>query len=151
MNDLVGRPVKKAYSFLCGYRSMPLSSRNRRSSNPSGRKPWLLSHTDREDNEYTFSLTLRHDGSLTPVFPIYAHRIKTVARRKNYKFTDSNVTMEFLNDIGDAVLFKGRQHIHFRRDMPNGLNDYWSILFHYNPMEFDMRDFKVRSQSNRDI
>ena len=50
MSKIVGRPVKKAYSFLCGYARNPQTSKD----------PWLLAHTDREDNEYTFSVTLHH-------------------------------------------------------------------------------------------
>ncbi len=36
MSRIVGRKVKKAYSFLCGY-----------ATRPGARRPWLLGHTDR--------------------------------------------------------------------------------------------------------
>ncbi|ETO17811.1 hypothetical protein RFI_19497, partial [Reticulomyxa filosa] len=140
MTRIVGRPVKKAYSFLCGYKTQQ-----------HNRRPWLLGHTDREDNEFTFSITLTHDGPKSPPFPIYAHKKRMVSRRKNYAFPGFDQVLEFVNDIGDALIFKGRQHIHFRNDMDPKLDTYWTILFHYVPLEFDFVDFKQRQEHNSDL
>merc|ERR1719309_1809644 len=95
------------------------------------RQPWLLSHTDREDNTYTLSVVVHHDGPKSPVYPIYAHTKRMPARRKNYPHPPSEESFEFNLDVGDALLFKGRHHIHWRNNMPEKLVNYWSILLHY--------------------
>ncbi len=74
-----------------------------------------------------------------------------VSRRKNYRFADYSDSLEYIDDIGDALLFKGRQHNHWRENMHGDLHKYWTLLFHFVPDEFDFVDFKVRGKTNGDI
>ena len=52
---------------------------------------------------------------------------------------------------GDALLFLGRLHIHFREDMPAELNTVASLLLHFVDKEMDLHDYKLRQRQDPSI
>ena len=94
-------PVKPSYSYLCVYQG--------------GAK--LDRHTDRPQCEFTVSLCV--DASAGGErWPLYVESPVDEA------------LVEVRLRIGDAIIFKGRELPHFRRDLPQGEN-FTSILFHF--------------------
>jgi hypothetical protein len=53
---------------------------------------------------------------------------------------------------GDALLFMGRRHIHFRETMPDSLSLVTSLLLHFVDANFDFFDYKlIRQKKNPSI
>lgn len=48
---------------------------------------------------------------------------------------------------GDAILFRGRRHVHWRDEMPVSGLSFSSLLLHYVHEHFDWRDFKYVRQA----
>lgn len=48
---------------------------------------------------------------------------------------------------GDALLFLGRRHTHFRENMPAELNVVSSLLLHFVDESFDFFDYKLVRQA----
>lgn len=52
---------------------------------------------------------------------------------------------------GDALLFLGRRHVHFRDDMPEELSVVASLLLHFVDKEMDLFDYKLRQARDSSI
>ena len=94
-------PVKPSYSYLCVYKGGATLDR----------------HTDRPQCEFTVSLCV--DASTGGErWPLYVESPVDEA------------LVEVHLRVGDAIIFKGRELPHFRRDLPSG-ESFTSILFHF--------------------
>lgn len=126
------RPVKMAYSFLCHYEDLG----GRESSFEDG--PNLRPHTDRMDNEITLSVHLND-----PIWPIFVHvpRVPNPgsAWRQKPSLTES---VEVRLRAGDAVLFSGRAHTHWRDTLPTTIQRVSSVLNHFVDEAFDFIKFR---------
>lgn len=72
----------------------------------------LLPHTDREECEFSFTLTLKYDSDIWPFY------IQT-----------EDKTFEVLLDVGDILIYKGMENLHWR--MPLKSNFQYQAFFHY--------------------
>jgi len=129
MNKLTGtRKVKMAYSFLCHYEDF-----GKREMAFNGR-PNLKAHTDRKDNEITVSVTLGN----SPLWPLFVHTKRVPNPGSHWReVPPASETVEVRVRTGDALVFMGRQHTHWREPMPADVNKYSSILYHYVDWDFD--------------
>jgi len=151
ISQIIGRPVKRAYSFLCGYEFKQ-----------SDKQPNLNPHTDREDNEYTISVQLGailEDKSADPesTWPLLVHanfsekdgRPSIPPRWR--EFPAWNEIIEAWLRDGDALIFEGRKHIHMREPMPFKFKAYTSLLLHFVDSKFDFVDFMNRRRKDGGI
>ena len=84
-------------------------------------KSTLPSHTDRSQCVFNISLALEQEGAQLP-WPFF---IKAV----------DSVHQIFLNP-GDAVLYRGTEHPHWREEMPAETTSMLGAFFHYVPIAF---------------
>jgi alkylated DNA repair dioxygenase AlkB len=84
----------------------------------------LAKHTDREQCEYTLSLTIdaTPHSDAANAWPLYADLA-------------NGETIEALLGAGDGLIFKGRELPHYRHELPEGRTSS-SIFFHYVPVGF---------------
>ena len=102
----VGDLVKPSYAYVSAYQGGAILDR----------------HVDREQCEFTMSYLIDQepdDGSLT--WPLYLETPKG--------------TVELVQSVGDAVVFRGTTVPHYRPLLPDGLAST-SLLFHYVPSAF---------------
>jgi hypothetical protein len=111
LQDLVAEPIKRSYAFLGGY--------------VGGSD--LKRHTDREQCEYTLSLTL--DAQPGPG-RADAWPLGLVDRRGRERWARLAP--------GDALLFKGRELPHFRAPLAEGRRST-SAFLHFVPVDFGGR------------
>lgn len=94
--------------------------------------------------QYTVSIQIYSDKE-EPLWPIYVHTASTLPEHSGWRSLPSkSESVECGVRNGDALLFLGRRHIHFRDDMPEELNAVASLLLHFVDREFDLFDFKAR-------
>lgn len=87
-----------------------------------------------------------------PLWPIYVHRASTLPEHSGWREQPAKAdSVECGVRNGDALLFLGRRHIHFRDDMPEELNVVASLLLHFVDKEFDLFDFKARQALDASI
>jgi len=134
MNAITGsRKVKMAYSFLCHYEDF-----GGRDVAYQGR-PNLKAHTDRLDNEITVSVTLGN----SPLWPLFVHKKRVPNPGSLWReVPPASETVEVRVRTGDALAFMGRAHTHWREAMPEDVNKYSSILYHYVDWNFDYIKYK---------
>ena len=143
MSFIVGHNVKKTYSLFIDF-----NNTNYYDSDIAQTLPM-------SDNLYTILLTINMDlKEYRFPFPIYFHKqiitSNTGKRRNNKKqipkqfhLTNYNENYEFINNIGDAIIFKGTQHIHFAPYTKKlQSHNYWAILFHFVDYHHDFNDHK---------
>jgi hypothetical protein len=103
---VVREPVRPSYCYVSAYRASAVLDR----------------HVDREQCEYTMSLLIDEspaDGSLN--WPLH--------------FDTTEGTVSIVQEIGDAVVFRGPKLPHYRHRLPDGRAST-SLLFHYVPATF---------------
>jgi len=151
VSQIIGTPVKRAYSFLCGYETKE-----------PGKQPNLNPHTDREDNEYTVSIqigAILTDKSADPesTWPLLVHgnfsekdgKPSIPPRWRDWPAWNE-IVEAWLRD-GDALIFEGRKHIHMRELMPLKFKAYTSLLLHFVDAKFDFVDFMIRRRKDQGI
>eukprot|EP01083_Nonionella_stella_P051526 136820_1 len=134
MSYIVGHSVKKSYSQFVNFNNTNFYVKN-------------IAETLREDNTYSMLLTINQRDTPQYPFPIYIHKQVVMAQKKKFHFTNYKQNYEFINNIGDAIVFKGTQHIHFApytRTLQ--AHNYWVILFHFVDLDYDFVDYKKRFQ-----
>ena len=131
MSYLVGHNVKKSYSMFIDFNNTNFYINN-------------IAQTLREDNTYSILLTINQENNPGFPFPIYFHKQVVPSKKKQFHFTNYKQNYEFINNIGDAIIFKGIQHIHFAPYTATlQAHNYWAILFHFVDLDYD---FKKRFQ-----
>lgn len=83
-----------------------------------------------------------------PSWPIWVHvptQEDTRAGWKDKPPRSESVEVRMLD--GDAILFRGRRHVHWRDEMPVSGLSFSSLLLHYVHEHFDWRDFKYVRQA----
>jgi hypothetical protein len=102
IGDVVGRPLAPSYNYLAFYQGGAV----------------LDPHTDREECEYTISLCI--DATPDPhtygAWPLHV--------------MSYDGPMSFTQDVGDGLLFRGRELPHWRDRLPEGYTAS-AILFHF--------------------
>eukprot|EP00756_Hemistasia_phaeocysticola_P057751 Hpha_TRINITY_DN34360_c0_g1::TRINITY_DN34360_c0_g1_i1::g.109589::m.109589 len=131
---IAGRRLNPTYAYLARY-----------TDKPDG----LQAHTDQVDNEYTMSMQLEYTPEDQGPCTIYVHKkrqpFQEFARNIEHMCPHSHDTpnpyCKTPGDsvggglaLGDAVLFRGRQHIHYRPRWPKG-RTCMSVLSHFSPRE----------------
>ena len=142
--NVLGRPVAPSYSFYSDYVRDPELRTHRHVLKP---------HTDREDNQFTFSIQLeitkrQPDAPGMSYWPLYVDVQETLPPRAAWRDlpADENLRAIYLVS-GDGLFFQGRQHIHLRKaEMFDHLERCTNIILHYVPSEFDLAHYKVRQQ-----
>lgn len=87
-----------------------------------------------------------------PLWPIFVHGKKTLPEHSSWRPLPSRAeSVECGMRNGDALLFLGRRHIHFRDEMPEGLDVVASLLLHFVDREMDLFDYKVRQANDPSI
>jgi hypothetical protein len=88
-------------------------------------------HTDNPDCVYTVSFVV-YKNPENLYYPIFVDTVKQKEKHKGiYPYTpDKKTCIEIDCDVGDAMVFSGTDHIHFREKL-NG--KYYTILLHYVP------------------
>lgn len=102
ISDVVGRPVRPSYNYLAFYQGGAV----------------LDPHVDREECEYTLSLCI--DATPDP-YTYGAWPLHVMSQDGPVSFTQ---------DVGDALLFRGRELPHWRDRLPEGYTAS-AILFHF--------------------
>ncbi len=101
--------------------------------------------------QYTVSISIYSDRE-EPLWPIYVHKAKTLPEHSTWRPLPSKAeSVECGMRNGDALLFLGRLHIHFREDMPAELNTVASLLLHFVDKEMDLHDYKLRQRQDPSI
>ena len=133
LSYLIGHNVKKTYSIFVDFNSTNFYDSN-------------IGQTLRNDNKYTILLTINMDLEMYGFpFPIYFHKQLVPSKKKQFHITNYNQNYEFINNIGDAIIFKGTQHIHFAPYTKKlQAHNYWVLLFHYVDLDYDFNDYKKR-------
>jgi len=142
---LAKKLLKPAYSYVSYY--MPIKD----AQTP---RPWLQGHTDRDDNEYTSSiqvLNVDQDGNKAQSWPIWIVTNATNPAFASWRSPPQNNigAVELHQENGDCILFRGRQHIHYRENMPKDTTETLTFLLHYVDGDFDMHEYKV-TRAGRD-
>eukprot|EP01062_Namystynia_karyoxenos_P059554 TRINITY_DN50999_c0_g1_i1.p1 TRINITY_DN50999_c0_g1~~TRINITY_DN50999_c0_g1_i1.p1 ORF type:complete len:819 (+),score=215.73 TRINITY_DN50999_c0_g1_i1:105-2561(+) len=134
---LAGRRLNPTYAYLARY-----------TDKPDG----LQAHTDQVDNEYTMSMQLQYTPEDQGPCPIYVHKkrlpfyeyARNVERDCPHSHDLPDPYCKIPGDsvggmlnLGDAVLFRGRQHIHFRPRWKKG-RTCMSVLSHFGPRELQV-------------
>ena len=135
LSTLVGHPVKHAYSFLCHYEK-------REGVEP----PVLIPHTDREDNQYTTSIQIYSSPEAS--WPIFVDKEIILPERSSWRdmpAPGTSVKCSMRN--GDALVFLGRRHIHYREAMKEDVSLVSSLLLHFVDKSFDFFDYKLTRQA----
>lgn len=88
-------------------------------------------HTDNPDCVYTVSFVV-YKSPDNLYYPVFVDKTKQQEKYKGiYPYTpDKNTCVEIDCDVGDAMIFSGIDHIHFREKL-NGR--YYTLLLHYVP------------------
>jgi Sulfotransferase family len=103
---VVGIPVKPSYAYVSAYQGGAILER----------------HVDREQCEFTMSLLVEcSSDDAAPEWPLY--------------FDTPKGTIEVVQSVGEAVLFRGTKLPHYRPRLGEG-QTYTSLLFHYVPANF---------------
>ena len=91
----------------------------------------LGAHTDNPDCVYTLSFVV-YKSPEDLYYPIFVDKTKQKEKYKGiYPFTpDKNTCVEIDCNVGDAMIFSGIDHIHFREKLDGR---YYTILLHYVP------------------
>jgi hypothetical protein len=112
--------IARAAAYLCHY--------EKRDANAP--EPVLKPHTDREDNEITMSVQIwTPDEKLNGPWPIYVHKKEVEVPRAQWRnMPPSDECVEVLLFEGDAVLFLGRKHIHYRHKLKKDRKSSTSLL-----------------------
>ncbi len=134
LSTFVGHQVKHAYSFLCHYEKR------------DGVIPSLRPHTDREDNQYTVSIQI-YANQERPFWPLFVDRTPLFPERSSWRDQPEPTTCVQCDvGTGDALVFLGRRHTHYRLPMPTELSFVASLLLHFVDASFDFFDYKVVRQ-----
>ncbi len=73
------------------------------------------------------------------VWPIYLDSTLTLPPESAWRSKPSKAhIIEAYMPVGDAIVFMGRYHTHWREKLPNSLNEAGSILFHYVQTDMDL-------------
>lgn len=144
---LDGRNMTSSYSFLCRY-----DKRGQEIVKESD-KPWLMPHTDREDNDVTVSIQLEvKDGMGLKTWPLYVHKFVSYPIRANNRPLPPNEHCFEINlRDGDAIVFRGRRHEHHRHRMPDSMEMFTSLLLHFVDVNFDAGEYKARQRQDPTI
>lgn len=87
-----------------------------------------------------------------PLWPIYVHAATTLPEHSRWRpLPPKEDSIECGVRNGDALLFLGRRHIHYREDMPPDLNVVASLLLHFVDKEMDLFDYKMRQAEDPSI
>lgn len=87
-----------------------------------------------------------------PLWPIYVAKDLTLPEHSSWRPLPSKEdSVECGVRNGDALLFLGRRHVHFRDDMPEELNVVASLLLHFVDREMDLFDYKMRQEADPSI
>jgi hypothetical protein len=91
----------------------------------------LKAHTDNPDCIYTVSFVV-YKSEENMYYPIFVDKTKQTEKYKGiYSYTpDKKDCIEIDCKVGDAMIFSGIDHLHFREKL-NGR--YYTILLHYVP------------------
>lgn len=128
IEHVIGFQVKPSYSFMCHYELYD--------NDPD--RPELKAHTDRPDNEYTVSLQI-YAHPEDAVWPIYVDKELTLPPESSWRGRPKKSdTVEAYMPLGDAIVFMGRVHNHWREQMPRSMQEFGSILFHFVHLEADL-------------
>lgn len=101
--------------------------------------------------QYTVSIQIFSDKE-TPLWPIYVHTAETLPEHSSWRpLPSKEESIECGIRNGDALLFLGRRHIHFRDDMPEELSVVASLLLHFVDKEMDLFDYKMRQAADPSI
>jgi prolyl 4-hydroxylase len=114
MERIVGKSLKPTYTYMSGYVA----------------DADLPPHTDNPDCEYTVSFLIERDPEdvgWSVYFDKTKQPVKHKGRYTEYPPDDSCVSSEC--NVGDAVMFSGTDHIHFRKAYTG--NKYYVLLLHY--------------------
>jgi hypothetical protein len=108
ISRIIPEPIKPSYTYLGFYLGGAV----------------LEKHTDREQCEYTLSLTINATPSAAAAdaWPLYAD-------------LKNGTTVEALLGAGDGLIFKGRELPHYRHRLDENRTSS-SIFFHYVPKDF---------------
>jgi len=128
MEQVFGFQVQVAYSFMCHYEFY------QKDPGP----PELKGHTDRQDNEWTTSIQIYSEPEGLN-WPILVDKELTLPPESSWRSLPSNKEriVKAVMPPGDAILFMGRVHNHWRPAMPHNLKQFGSVLLHYVPTQFD--------------
>lgn len=109
--NVLGRPVKPAYSFVAVYSDAAE----------------LSAHKDAEQCEYTLSISV-DKSALAPAWPLFVCKAK---------LTDACTGNEhvFATALGDAVLYRGRFHTHRREKLPPNTK-VTQLLLHFVNIDY---------------
>lgn len=143
ISDIVRQRVKHSYPFYSHYDRSLIRNPNQ-AQQTGGLRKMLSPHTDRLDNEFTLSLQVEHldfvprlffqlsstmsrqirssftgDVDAWPLWVVTACSFPE--RAANVKVTKRTRAVACSLNNGDALLFRGRRHIHFRRPMQTGM------------------------------
>lgn len=130
---IAGHRLNPIYAYLARYLDKPVG---------------LQAHTDMIDNEYTLTTQLHQtpEGETCPIY-VQKTRLKFEEDARNLEsmcphFSDPEPHCIEPGDgvggvlqPGDSVLFRGRQHIHWRPKWPKGTRTCMSVLVHFVPRE----------------
>eukprot|EP00935_MAST-01C_sp_MAST-1C-sp1_P000460 g460.t1 len=121
---LAARKLQVSYSYFVQYRGKPGN-------------PGLLPHIDMIDNEYTMTISIDwSDEDFGPV-PIYVHRDRVPPHEqgRNVQMPPPNTMEKVMLPRGDGMLFRGREHPHYRDALPGG-KSCSNLLVHFVKMDF---------------
>lgn len=119
IETIAGQRMHPSYSYLVKYYGFE--------GNP-GLKP----HTDQVDNEYTVTIAVDWEPSEFGPVPIYFGHNRLKQREQGAWQSEPKPHERTKVDLhyGDAMLFRGRRHAHFRNAYPLGKNST-NLLIHF--------------------
>lgn len=117
IETIAGQRMHVSYSYLVKYYGFE--------GNP-GLKP----HTDQVDNEYTVTIAIDWEPFEFGPVPIYFGHERMQEREQGMWREEPKERTQVDLHYGDAMLFRGRRHAHFRQPYPLGKNST-NLLLHY--------------------
>jgi hypothetical protein len=88
------------------------------------------------------------DSADTPLWPIFVHDRLTLPEHSSWREKPpADRVLRCDIRTGDALLFLGRRHIHYRETLPEPLRIVASLLLHFVHDGFDFFDYKLVRQA----
>eukprot|EP01062_Namystynia_karyoxenos_P074043 TRINITY_DN70867_c0_g1_i1.p1 TRINITY_DN70867_c0_g1~~TRINITY_DN70867_c0_g1_i1.p1 ORF type:complete len:731 (+),score=230.50 TRINITY_DN70867_c0_g1_i1:83-2275(+) len=122
---IAGRKLQSTYSYFVRYLGLPGN-------------PGLRPHIDMVDNEYTVTTSIDWTPEERGPVPIHAQVERVPFEEYGRTLTSGMLRGEHLTvnlSVGDAIVFRGRQHPHWRKPIPLG-HTVANLLLHYAVAEF---------------
>ena len=117
IETVAGQPLQVSYSYMVKYYGFRGN-------------PGLRPHTDQIDNEFTVTIAIDWEPDDFGPVPIYFGRERLKEHELGYWQQEPKDRKKVLLSFGDAMLFRGRRHAHFRPPFPLGKNST-NLLVHF--------------------